>query len=104
MGGRMTESEVTRATMAYFAQQEFEIMVGAAAKPKRTTDLICKHQDGRRWRIEAKGMTRNTTIDFNTGLGQLLKGMDDPEAQYGLALPDIRSYRIQAAKIPLLVR
>lgn len=60
---------------------------------------------GARWVVEAKGDTKqNAGLDFKTGLGQLLLGMSDAEAQYGIAVPDIPRFRALCASFPERVR
>ena len=52
-------------------------------------DLIATHTaSGEEWVIEAKGITSATGLDFNTGVGQLLRRMGNTATRYGIAGPD----------------
>ena len=69
------------------------------------TDYAGVHMETQeRWRVEAKGLTSNVGLDFRTGLGQLIQRMDDPNANYGIAIPDIPSYLRQVEQIKPWVR
>jgi hypothetical protein len=55
--------------------------------------------------LEAKGSAMNPPQQVNyflAALGELLQRMSDPEATYGLALPDSQQYRGLAASLPAL--
>jgi hypothetical protein len=55
--------------------------------------------------IEAKGDAPTPQMQGNYflgALGELLQRMDDPEAQYGLALPDNSRFRGLVERFPLL--
>jgi len=63
-------------------------------------DLTCEHpQTGERWHIEAKGKTSACGLDFRTCLGQLVQGIRDREARYGVALPEIPQYAAQIDRV-----
>lgn len=51
------------------------------------------------WKIECKGETSSINVDFNTGLGQIMKRMNDEKSKYALAIPDIPSFRKQVSQI-----
>ncbi|WP_322446984.1 hypothetical protein [Robertmurraya mangrovi] len=69
------------------------------------TDYAGVHTEtGERWRIEAKGLTSAVGLDFRTGLGQLIQRMDEPEARYGIAIPNIPAYLKQVNQIKPWVR
>ncbi len=59
---------------------------------------------GGEWRIECKGETSSIGVDFNTGIGQILKRMDDENSNYALALPETQKFRRQTKQIPPAVR
>jgi hypothetical protein len=68
-------------------------------------DLVCEHPEtGEQWIIESKGQTTAIGLDLRTGPGQLLYSMDNPAANYGLAVPDIEQLRNQLLKVPSRVR
>lgn len=54
--------------------------------------------------IEAKGHTGGIDLDYNTGLGQLIKHMDSEEAVYAIAVPDSPQFRAQLEKVRDLAR
>lgn len=67
----------------------------------RTIDLVCSHPfSGVEWSVEAKGLTTAVGLDFRTGLGQLIQGMEEPGIEYGLAVPDIPRFRKQVFAVP----
>jgi hypothetical protein len=69
-------------------------------EPHRDVDLICVDPNtGERWHIEAKGISTACGLDFKTNLGQLLQRMDSPSTRYAMAVPDIKAYREQIAKV-----
>lgn len=52
-------------------------------------------QTEEKWVIETKGKTTEVGLDFRTCLGQLIQRMDDNNANYGIALPEILEYKEQ---------
>jgi hypothetical protein len=67
---------------------------------------IHAERDGERLLLEAKGQTNRRpqqSHDFLGGLGELLQRMDDPDATYGLALPDHPQYRALVQRLPELI-
>jgi hypothetical protein len=68
-------------------------------------DFACiNHTTGERWRIEAKGETSATGLDFRTGLGQLLCHMDKEGSCFALAMPDTAKFRALRERVPDWVR
>lgn len=68
-------------------------------------DFACiDRTTGERWRIEAKGETSDTGLDFRTGLGQLLCHMNQQGSCYGLAMPDTPRFRALRDRVPDWVR
>ena len=69
------------------------------------SDFACQEPNtGRRWVIEAKGLTTAVGLDFRTGLGQLVQRATDPKICYGLAVPDIPSFLSQCRAVSAWVR
>jgi hypothetical protein len=62
-------------------------------------DLVCQ-KNTEKWFIEAKGQTESIGVDFNTGLGQILKQMTDPSYTYGIAVPNTDKFLFQVGKVP----
>lgn len=67
-------------------------------------DLVCVNTSNEKWVIEAKGDSSSVGVDFNTGLGQILKRMDEPNCKYAMAVPNIPKYINQLNKVPMRVR
>jgi hypothetical protein len=89
------EGFVQGAIEAFFLSSGFEV------EKHKTIDLVCSHPVTRvKWRVEAKGLTTAVGLDFRTGLGQLLQGMNEKGIHYGLAVPDILQFRKQVEAVP----
>lgn len=62
-------------------------------------DLVAeKHNE--KWIVEAKGITSQITVDFNTCIGQLVKSMSSPTWKYAIAIPHEAKYKVQCMKVP----
>lgn len=61
-------------------------------------DLIASNEN-ETWIIEAKGLTNNIGLDFNTCLGQLAKSMSSPDYIYAIAIPKNIKYKRQCEKL-----
>ncbi|MGG1940394.1 MarR family transcriptional regulator [Paenibacillus polymyxa] len=60
-----------------------------------------------RWIIEVKGLGSLSAMNVNYFLGVLaetLQRMDDPNAKYSIALPDVRQFRNLWNRLPLLAK
>jgi len=60
-----------------------------------------------RWIIEVKGLGSSNPMNVNYFLGVLaetLQRMDDPNAKYSIALPDVKQFRNLWGKLPLLAK
>lgn len=60
-----------------------------------------------RWIIEVKGLGSLSAMNVNYFLGVLaetLQRMDDPNAKYSIALPDVRQFRNLWYRLPLLAK
>ncbi|HDH28900.1 MAG TPA: hypothetical protein ENH13_07180 [Euryarchaeota archaeon] len=67
------EAFVERRVSDYFRNIGYELSMEIAF-----LDLHFKSAEkGGEWRIECKGETSSIGVDFNTGIGQILKRMDD---------------------------
>ncbi|MBK6005947.1 hypothetical protein JJB11_07550 [Ramlibacter ginsenosidimutans] len=89
------EGFVQAAVEAFFRGSGFEI------EKHKTIDVVCSHmKTGDQWRVEAKGLTTAVGLDFRTGLGQLVQGMNEQSMHYGLAVPDIPQFRRQVQAVP----
>jgi len=69
-------------------------------------DLEAK-KNGLRWIIEAKGCGSRNPMRANyflSILGELLQRMDDPDARYSIALPDMQQFRRLWQRLPQLAK
>ncbi|MCT2195991.1 MarR family transcriptional regulator [Paenibacillus sp. p3-SID1389] len=60
-----------------------------------------------RWIIEVKGLGSSNAMNVNYFLGVLaetLQRMDDPNAKYSIALPDVKQFRNLWNRLPLLAK
>jgi len=65
------------------------------------------HRGNSRWIVEAKGQGTLNPMRVNyflCVLGELLQRMEDPQARYSIALPDVPQFRRLWARLPPLAR
>lgn len=89
------ETYVEASVTGWLFSQGFEII------KNRPIDVFATKADGdllEVWHIECKGLTSQNTVDFCTGIGQLLKRMSSQETRYAIALPDLPVFRKQVAQ------
>lgn len=99
------EDVVKRAVKEHL--EDLGFVVAVAWGRERGIDIDARHPDGRRYVIEAKGGVASGPQQVNYflgALGELLQRMSDPNAVYGLALPDNRQYRGLVDRLPSLAR
>ncbi|MFK4439689.1 MarR family transcriptional regulator [Paenibacillus sp. RC21] len=68
---------------------------------------IDAHRGNERWIIEVKGSgsLQPMRVNYFIGvLGELLQRMDDPNARYSIALPDMKQYRGLWERLPKLAK
>lgn len=102
--GLLKEDEVKAAVRDHLATQGFEVAV--AWGHERGIDIEA-HRGLERILLEAKGEAglQPQQVNYFLGaLGELIQRMDDPDAFYGLALPDNRQYRGLVDRLPSLAR
>lgn len=93
------EAFVQEAIEKHFTRRGFQL------QPAGDADLVCSHPStGETWVVEAKGVTTGVGLDLDTGLGQLLRRMHDPDFRYALAVPDVPVFRRACARLPQRVR
>jgi hypothetical protein len=98
------EDAVKAAVLAYLQQRGLQVEVKWGKE--RGIDIIA-YGHGERWLIEAKGEVDSPQQQgsyFLQALGELVQRMDEPTAQYGLALPDNSRYRGLVDRLPALAR
>lgn len=69
-------------------------------------DLIAT-QAGKRWLIEAKGPGSRSAMQHNyflSILGEILQRMDDAQAHYSIAFPDLKVYRNLWFRLPAIAK
>jgi len=99
----LTENQVKRAVREHLIAQGYRVHV--AWGHTREVDIHAE-RDGERLLLEAKGQVERRpqqANDFLGALGELLQRMNDPDATYGLALPDHPQYRTLVARLPELI-
>jgi hypothetical protein len=87
------EAFVQEAIEHYFLAKDYKL------EESRYVDLIAVKPNDR-WVVEAKGMTSQITVDFNTCIGQLAKSMTTSDTKYAIALPNEIQYKKQCMNIP----
>jgi hypothetical protein len=103
-GVSLTEDAVKAAVRDYLHQRDLHVEVKWGRD--RGIDIVA-HGHGERWVIEAKGEVDSPQQQGNyflLALGELVQRMDEPTAQYGLALPDNSRYRGLVDRLPTLAR
>lgn len=99
----ITEDEVKAAIRDYLQDRGYEVSV--AWGRERGIDIEARGPD--RLVIEAKGSAtlQPQQVNYFLGaIGELVQRMNDPNARYGLALPDNRQYRGLVERLPALGR
>jgi hypothetical protein len=88
----MTESEVQRTIVGWFAKQGYSITEKFKVEGGNKVDVLASSEVGE-WRVEVKGdYNKNTaqySVNFDTGMGQLLKSVTrhDNRLRYAIAIP-----------------
>jgi len=98
---KVPEDVVKRAVGEHLEAQGFKVAI--AWGRERGIDIDARHLDGRRYVLEAKGGVGAGAQQVNYflgALGELIQRMADPDAVYGLALPDNRQYRGLVNRLP----
>lgn len=101
---RVTEDEVKQAMKDLLEADGYRVTV--AWGHTRGIDIEAA-RSGSRLAIEAKGEAPAGPQQHNyflNALGELVKGIDDPDAEYGLALPDNRQFVGLVERLPALAR
>ena len=87
------EAFIQEAIEKYFSAEGFTI------EKDGQIDLVAEKND-EKWIVEAKGMTSQITVDFNTCIGQLVKSMTSSLWKYAIAIPYESKYRFQCKIVP----
>lgn len=68
---------------------------------------IDAHKGNKRWVVEVKGIGSRPEMRVNYFIGMLgetLQRMDDPNAKYSIAVPNVQQFRNLWARLPLLAK
>jgi hypothetical protein len=101
---QMSEGEVKKKIKEWLEDEGWSVAVECGADPGADIEA---GRGSERWVIEAKGSgSRNEmrSNHFLSVLGETLRRMDDPQASYSIALPDMRKFRNLWARFPALAK
>ena len=96
----LREPEMFRPMIEYLHNQGYEVVMQRRDN-EVGADIVARKAE-RNLNIEMKGDSAAIKTDWDTGLGQLLDGMNDPEAHYAIAVSE--AYERLARALPALAR
>jgi hypothetical protein len=102
--GGLQEDDIKKALEAWLYRLGWHTTI--AWGKELGADIIAT-QGSSRWIIEVKGIgsLNAMRVNYILGiLGEILQRMDDPDAKYSIALPDISQFRNLWEKLPLLTK
>jgi len=94
----MVEAEVQRVLRGWFRDRKYSVQGEVELEGGNRIDLVAK-SEGEEWFVEVKGDYDNNvaqySVNFDTGMGQLLKGMArlDDQTKYAIGIPISRTER-----------
>ena len=100
----LSEDDVKRFLEKWLVGEGWQVQVAWGYTPGVDIDA---RQGTRRWVIEVKGCGSLSAMRVNYFLGVLgetLQRMDDPEASYSIAFPDIQQFRRLWERLPALAK
>lgn len=100
----LSEDEVKRSLQAWLESAGWQVSI--VWGKGHGIDLEAK-RNGQRWIIEAKGCGSRDPMRVNYFLGilgELVQRMNDPNARYSIALPDMKQYRGLWQRLPQLAK
>lgn len=103
-GGRFEEDTIKRILDRWLRDQGWETEISWGHS--HGIDINATRA-GRRWLIEVKGKGAHAQARANYFLGvlgELLKGMTDPDAAYSVALPDLPQFRALWDRLPAVAK
>jgi hypothetical protein len=103
-GKLLAEDEVKKAVQDHLTAHGYQVQVAWGHHPG--IDIEAQRPDDRIL-IEAKGEVESNPQQHNYfvgALGELVQRLADPDARYGLALPDNQQYRNLVKKLPGVAR
>jgi len=99
-----SEDQVKKALERWLSAQGWSLEIAWAKA--RGIDIHAK-RNNERWIIEAKGggSLQPMRVNYFLGvLGETLQRMDDPDAAYSIALPDVKQFRGLWSRLPKLAK
>jgi len=100
----LSEDEIKRKLQTWLEASGWEVSVIWGRGPGIDVDA---KRNGQRWIIEVKGCGSLNPMRVNyflSVLGELLQRMDDPDARYSLALPDMKQFPKLWQRLPQLAK
>tara|TARA_R110002072_G_scaffold141970_5_gene287293 strand:+ start:1779 stop:2408 length:630 start_codon:yes stop_codon:yes gene_type:complete len=100
----LSEDDVKAAIKTWLEDDGWSVQV--AWGHQRGVDILGERGD-ERWLIEAKGCgsLQPMRVNYFIGmLGELLQRMDDPDARYSIAMPDMKQFRGLWDRLPQLAK
>jgi len=101
---KLNEDNIKRVLKEYLHAKGWEAQVSWGKTPGIDINAI---KGTERWIIEVKGLGTSNPMNVNYFLGVLaetLQRMDDPNAKYSIALPDVKQFRNLWNRLPLLAK
>lgn len=102
--GALREEDIKRVLTDKLKAEGWSVKTAWGHQPGVDIDAV---RNGRRWLIEIKGPGSREPMRVNyflSILGETLQRMDDPNARYSIALPDMGQYRRLWDKLPRLAK
>ena len=105
----MKEKEVQKILKGWFENKEFKVIENVKVNSENSVDLVAT-KESEKWIIEVKGdYDRNTAqydVNFDTGMGQLLKSITiiDDKTKYAICIPFSRTERGEKLSYRLILK
>ncbi|NOU80351.1 MarR family transcriptional regulator [Paenibacillus sp. LMG 31459] len=99
-----SEDNIKKILVRYLNSRGWKTQVAWGRLPGIDINAI---RGNERWIIEVKGLGSSNPMNVNYFLGILaetLQRMDDPNAKYSIALPDVRQFRNLWTRLPILAK
>ncbi|AGE20784.1 MarR family transcriptional regulator [Geobacillus stearothermophilus] len=101
---KLKEDYIKEVLQAYLHSEGWETQIAWGKTPGIDINAI---RGNERWIIEVKGLGTSNPMNVNYFLGVLaetLQRMEDPNAKYSIALPDVKQFRNLWDRLPLLAK
>jgi hypothetical protein len=99
-----SEDEVKKCLQTWLVNHGWSVEVAWARS--RGVDIAAK-KENEHWLIEVKGEGSLNAMRVNyflSMIGELLQRMDDPQAKYSIAVPDLKQFRNLWSRLPALAK